>query len=74
MLKNKTAVITGASRGIGRAIALEYAKNGADVAVLYNSGSDAADETVREALQYGNRAIAFSCDVSDFAASEATVE
>ena len=46
MLKNKTALITGGTRGIGRAIALAMAKEGASVAVLYRGREDAAKETV----------------------------
>ena len=45
MLNNKTALITGASRGIGRAIALDMARNGANVAICYSS-NDAAAEAV----------------------------
>ena len=47
-LKDKTAVITGASRGVGRAVALAYAKEGADVIVNYASNEEAAQEVVRE--------------------------
>ncbi|HCG35818.1 MAG TPA: beta-ketoacyl-ACP reductase, partial [Clostridiales bacterium] len=43
MLRNKTAVITGASRGIGRAIAIKMAKNGANIAVLYGGSQEAAE-------------------------------
>ena len=47
MLKNKKALITGASRGIGRAIALDMASNGADIAMGYASNVRAAEETCR---------------------------
>ena len=48
MLKGKKAVITGASRGIGKAIAMEFAKNGADIAVIATKESDDALETIKE--------------------------
>ena len=48
MLEGKTAIVTGASRGIGRAIALELAKKGAYVVVNYNGSGEAADEVVRQ--------------------------
>lgn len=73
MLKNKVAVITGGSRGIGKAIALEFAANGADVALLYAGNRDAAGQTVEQALQYGVRAIAYQCDVRSFQAVKDTV-
>ena len=48
MLRNKTAVITGASRGIGRAIAIKMAKNGANIAVLYGGSQEAAEKQKRK--------------------------
>lgn len=70
MLKNKTAIVTGASRGIGRAIALELAKRGAYVIVNYNGSKEAAEETVRAIEAAGGRAEAYQCDVSDCEACE----
>ena len=55
MLKGQVAIITGASRGIGRAIALTFAKAGADLALLYAS-SDAAAQAVAEECQEIGRA------------------
>lgn len=71
MFKDKTAVITGGTRGIGRAIALELAKNGAAVALVYAGNEAAADETCSELSAIGAKAKAYKCDVSDFEAVKA---
>ena len=63
-LKDKVAIITGGASGIGRAIALGYAKEGADVVVV-DIDKTGAVETVREVLQEGRKAEAFFVDVSD---------
>ena len=68
-LEGKTALVTGASRGIGRAIALELARAGASVVVGYRSGADEAEAVAEEA---GGRAIA--ADVSDPAQAQRLVE
>jgi 3-oxoacyl-(acyl-carrier-protein) reductase len=65
-LAGRKAVVTGASRGIGRAIALALADEGADVAVNYMSSEAAAQEVVREIEKRGRRALAVRADVSDF--------
>ena len=57
MLEEKIAVVTGASRGIGRAIAKELALKGAFVIVNYNGSKQAADETVNEITQAGGKAV-----------------
>ncbi|MGE5506216.1 MAG: SDR family NAD(P)-dependent oxidoreductase [Actinomycetota bacterium] len=62
-LKGKVAVITGGSRGIGRAIALEYAREGAAVAVGYSERADAAAEVVAEIAKAGGKAMAVAMDV-----------
>lgn len=66
VLKDKKAIITGGSRGIGRAIALEMAKNGADVAIIYAGNTEAAQEVATLTRNYGVRAECYQCDVSDF--------
>lgn len=66
MLKGKVALITGASRGIGKAIALEYAKQGADVAVLYSNNEAAATEVKTACEALGVKAHTYRCDVSLF--------
>ena len=64
-LQDQTAVVTGASRGIGRGIALRLAKDGARVVVHYKGNKDAADEVVREITDNGGQAFAISCDLAD---------
>ncbi len=66
MLKGKTALVTGASRGIGRAIALELGKNHANVIVNYNRNQTEAEKVVKEIRSYGGRSIAVKADVSSF--------
>jgi len=70
MLKGKTAVITGASRGIGKAAALKLAENGANVAVIYNGSEEAAFEVCKQAGGFGVKAIAYRCNVADWNESE----
>jgi len=65
-LEGKVAVVTGASRGIGRAIALELARRGAKVVVNYNRSDEAAAEVVSAIRAEGGEAIACQADVSQF--------
>src|SRR5690625_1203486 len=65
MLKEKVALVTGASRGIGRAIALELGRNGATVAVNYAGSKDKAEEVVKELEQLGVKAMAIQANVAD---------
>lgn len=74
MLKGQVAVITGGSRGIGRAVALKMAGNGADVAVVYAGNEQAAEETRVLAEQSGVRCKAYRCDVSNFEETKALVD
>ena len=73
MLSGKTALITGASRGIGRAVALEMARCGADIALNDIGGigvAEAAEEVRALIVKEGVRCEIYACDVSDFAASK----
>jgi len=65
-LENKIAVVTGGSRGIGRAIALELARRGASVVVNYNRNAEAGAEVVAAIEDAGGQAVAVQADVSDF--------
>ena len=73
MLKGKVAVVTGAGRGIGKAIALKLAENGADIVINDVPGSDYADDTKKEIEALGVRAIVVRGDVRNPADVEETV-
>ncbi|MDI9243309.1 3-oxoacyl-[acyl-carrier-protein] reductase [Fusibacillus kribbianus] len=70
-MREKIAVVTGASRGIGRAIALRLAKEGAFVILNFNGSEERAREAVAEIEAAGGKAEAIRCDVSDFHGAEA---
>ncbi len=74
MLTGKTAVVTGAARGIGKEIALTLAKNGATVIVNYNGSKERAEAVVLEIKAAGGEAEAMQCNVADFEASEKMVQ
>ncbi|MDY6938177.1 MAG: SDR family oxidoreductase [Cyanobacteriota bacterium] len=63
-LTNKVAIVTGSSRGIGKAIATRLAKNGAAVVINYSHSADKAEATVREIEEQNGKAIAIQADVS----------
>ena len=73
-LQGKCALVTGGSRGIGRAVCLELARQGARVAVNYAGNAAAAEETVKACEALGAEAFAIQADVADAAASEAMVK
>lgn len=74
MLKNKIALITGAGRGIGRAIAIALAKEGAEVVINYNGSEERAKEVKQTIKENGGKASIYKCNVSDFAACEAMIK
>ncbi len=71
MLKNKVAVVTGGSRGIGRAICTAFCKNGADVAFLDVGSAEKTMETVTELSAFGTKVKAYQCNITDYAETEA---
>ena len=74
MLKGKTAVVTGGSRGIGRAIACKLASLGANIAVIYAGNAAAADSVCTKCGEvYGVEAKAYQCDVAEFSSVKETV-
>ncbi|MCI9211851.1 MAG: 3-oxoacyl-[acyl-carrier-protein] reductase [Ruminococcus sp.] len=70
LLEGQTAVVTGASRGIGRAIALRLASEGALVAVNYQGSKERAEAVKAEIEELGGTALLYQCNVADFAACE----
>ncbi len=72
--ENKTAVITGGSRGIGLAIAKRLAGEGANIAILYVGDESEGINAKEELLQYGTKVEQYFCDVSDFEASKQVVD
>ncbi len=73
-LENKVAVVTGASRGIGRAVALELSRRGAAVVVNYHNSAGPAEELVAQLTAGGGRAAAFQADVSSFEQANALIK
>ena len=73
-LSGKTALVTGASRGIGRAIALRLAADGANVAVIYAGSADKAEAVCEEIRAMGVEAKAYRCDVASAEAVKETVK
>ena len=73
-LNERVAIVTGASRGIGRAVALELAQRGAAVVVNYNKSPEGAEQVVGEITAAGGKAAAFQADVSDTQAAQALVK
>src|SRR5688572_33250530 len=65
ILEGKKALVTGASRGIGREVALELARQGADVAINYSGSEAKANEVVDEIKALGRKAFAIQCDVAN---------
>lgn len=74
MLENKIALVTGAGRGIGRAIAIAFAEEGAEVIINYNGSEERAKEVKQTIEENGGKASIYKCNVSDFAACEAMIK
>ena len=74
MLEGKTAVVTGASRGIGRAIAQKLASQGASVVINYNGSEEKALETQQKIQENGGTASIYRCDVSDYGQCEKFIQ
>ncbi len=72
-LEGKTALVTGGSRGIGKAIALQLARAGANVLITYARSAEAAGEVVRQIEDMGTRAIAIQADAVDFKEAEKVI-
>ncbi|MER3520960.1 MAG: hypothetical protein C4317_01475, partial [Acidimicrobiia bacterium] len=73
-LESKVALVTGASRGIGQAIAAELAKLGASVAINFSKDASGASETASLVQAQGSKAAVVQADVSESAAASALVE
>ncbi len=73
-LENKVALVTGAARGIGKAIAKALAAEGAVVIVNYNGSAQKAAETVKEIEEAGGKALAIRCNVADFTACKDMID
>ena len=73
-MSNKTALVTGASRGLGRGIAVQLAKEGYDIAVHYVGNAEAAGETARLCQEIGVQAGMVQADVADYGQGRQSVE
>lgn len=73
LLENKTALITGASRGIGKGIAMEFARQGANVAFTYNASAEAAEALEAELEGFGVKAKGYQSNAADFDAAQQLV-
>lgn len=74
MLEGKVAVVTGASRGIGKAIALKLASQGAKVVINYNGSEEKAKEVQTQIETEGGKAVIYRCDVSDYGACQTFIQ
>jgi 3-oxoacyl-[acyl-carrier protein] reductase len=74
LLENKIALITGASRGIGKGIAMEFAKQGAHVAFTYNASAEAAQALEAELERFGVKAKGYQSNAADFDAAQQLIK
>ena len=74
MEARRTALVTGGSRGIGRAIAVRLAQEGCDVAIVYAGNEQAAQQTAQMVEECGGRSLCLRCDVADPEQSRRAVE
>jgi 3-oxoacyl-[acyl-carrier protein] reductase len=74
LLKEKTAVVTGGSQGIGAAISIELAREGADVCLTYRKHEAEAERYAEEIRALGRKALALKCDISSFAEAEGVIQ
>jgi 3-oxoacyl-[acyl-carrier protein] reductase len=74
LLENKTTLITGASRGIGKGIAIQFAKQGANVAFTFNASVDAAKELEKELESFGIKAKGYQSNAANFDAAQELVK
>ena len=74
LLKNKTVLITGGTRGIGRGIALKIAKEGANIAFTYNSAVEAAETLTKEIEKIGVKAKGYQSNAADFKAAQNLID
>ena len=74
LVEGKNAIVTGGSLGIGTAIYLELAQEGANVALTYRSHPEEAKEVARKIVEMGRKAMAYQIDVSDYAAAQGMVD
>ena len=73
LLAGKKAFVTGATRGIGRGIALRLAEEGADITFTYRSSAQEADTLVQQLTSLGVKAKGFACDASQFQLTQTVV-
>ena len=74
MSEKKIAIVTGASRGIGKAIALELARQGIFVVINYNGSKEKAEEALRTIQNEGGDGVIYQCNVADFEACKTFIE